>query len=81
MISPTILTPGAVAVKSRATRSGITPVSPLIAAHDMCGAFVDAEPARRADVLWGALACLALDARASAALLHAWAEMDGQGAR
>jgi hypothetical protein len=27
-MSPTILTPGAVAVKSRATRSGITPVSP-----------------------------------------------------
>ena len=52
-----------------------------IAAQDMCGAFVDAEPTRQADVLWGALACLALDALASAALLDAWAEMDGQGAR
>jgi hypothetical protein len=43
-----------------------------IAARDMCGAFVDAEPTRRADVLWGAAACLALDAQASAALLHTW---------
>jgi hypothetical protein len=31
-----------------------------IAAHDMCGAFVDAEPTRRADVRWGAAAFLAL---------------------
>jgi hypothetical protein len=51
-----------------------------IAAHDMCGAFVNAEPRRRADVLWGAMACLALDARTSAALLDAWAVAGGRGA-
>ncbi len=44
-----------------------------VAANDMCAAFVDAEPQRQADVLWGAMACLALDARASAALLDSWA--------
>ena len=51
-----------------------------IAAVDMCGSFVRAEPQRHADVLWGAAACLALDGNASTALLHSWALPAHQGA-
>ena len=51
-----------------------------IAATDLCGSFVLDEPARRKDVLWGARANLALDARASAALLTTWRARSDQGA-
>ncbi|RZU75175.1 heme oxygenase-like protein [Micromonospora kangleipakensis] len=44
-----------------------------IAAHDLCGGLVAAEPALAADVLFGAAAALALDRRFATHLLHAWA--------
>jgi hypothetical protein len=43
-----------------------------IAAVDLCGSLVEAEPELRSDVLWGAGCCLALDAAAGRALLHRW---------
>ena len=43
-----------------------------VAAHDLCGALVAAEPALVGDVLLGAAACLALDDRQAAHLLHHW---------
>ena len=43
-----------------------------VAAHDLCGALVSAEPELVADVLLGASACLELDARVAAATLAAW---------
>lgn len=43
-----------------------------VAAHDLCGALVTAEPALVGDVLFGAAVCLALDARQAAHLLAAW---------
>ncbi|GAB3956565.1 iron-containing redox enzyme family protein [Streptomyces sparsus] len=43
-----------------------------IAAHDVCGALVRAEPALTADVLFGAACALALDARMAAHLLSRW---------
>ncbi|MFD6665507.1 iron-containing redox enzyme family protein [Micromonospora chalcea] len=43
-----------------------------IAAHDMCGGLVRAEPALASDVLFGAAAALAVDALFAAHLLDAW---------
>jgi len=43
-----------------------------VAAHDLCGALVAAEPELVGDVLLGATACLELDARVAAATLTAW---------
>jgi hypothetical protein len=45
-----------------------------IAAHDLCGSFAAAEPELAGDVLFGARAALALDARWAESLLTAWAE-------
>jgi Iron-containing redox enzyme len=44
-----------------------------LAAVDMCGSFVAAEPQRRADVLFGAACCLHVEARFATALLQGWA--------
>lgn len=43
-----------------------------LAARDICGAMVAAEPGLRGDVLFGAAACLHLDALAAAAQLRHW---------
>ncbi len=43
-----------------------------LAAVDLCGSLVRAEPSLRADVLFGAACCLALESRFAAALLQAW---------
>jgi len=43
-----------------------------VAAHDLCGGLVAAEPALAGDVLLGAAACLALDDRQAAHLLRHW---------
>ena len=45
-----------------------------VAAHDLCGALVAAEPELTSDVLFGAAACLALEARVADHLLGCWAE-------
>jgi heme oxygenase-like protein len=44
-----------------------------IAAHDMCGAFVAAEPEAAGEVLFGAAAALALDGIVAGHLLDSWA--------
>ncbi|MDQ1618874.1 MAG: hypothetical protein QOE19_1443 [Actinomycetota bacterium] len=51
-----------------------------IAAVDMCGAVVAAEPRLEQDVLWGAACCLAVDAAAAQALLHTWDAVEPAGA-
>lgn len=43
-----------------------------VAAVDMCGGFVAAEPDRLRDVLFGAAACLAMESRFAATLTKAW---------
>jgi hypothetical protein len=43
-----------------------------VAAHDICGSMVAAEPSLREDVLFGAACCLHLDARSGAELLERW---------
>ncbi len=43
-----------------------------LAAVDMCGSFVAAEPERLPDVLFGAAACLAIEGGFADALLNAW---------
>ena len=43
-----------------------------VAATDICGALVEAEPELRADVLFGAACCLHLDALGGAELLERW---------
>ena len=43
-----------------------------VAAHDLCGALVAAEPELAEDVLLGAAVCLELDARLAGTLLNAW---------
>jgi hypothetical protein len=43
-----------------------------VAAHDLCGALAEDEPRLRRQVLVGAAACLAVEARFSAALLRRW---------
>jgi hypothetical protein len=43
-----------------------------IAAVDLCGAFAAAEPARAADVLFGAACCLGLDGLAATYILDRW---------
>lgn len=43
-----------------------------VAAHDLCGAFLRAEPARAPDVAFGAACCLALDRLFGAHLLDRW---------
>ncbi|UER53321.1 iron-containing redox enzyme family protein [Kineosporiaceae bacterium SCSIO 59966] len=43
-----------------------------LAAHDLCGSLVAAEPALTGDVLFGAAVCLGLDELAGAATLAAW---------
>jgi hypothetical protein len=43
-----------------------------LAARDLCGRLVSQEPALLDDVLFGAAACLLLDARAAAVMLDAW---------
>lgn len=43
-----------------------------VAATDICGAMVGEDPALRDDVLFGAAACLHLDALSGAELLHRW---------
>jgi hypothetical protein len=43
-----------------------------IAAHDLAGALVAAEPELLDDVLFGAAACLTVDGRMGAAILDAW---------
>jgi hypothetical protein len=45
-----------------------------IAAHDLAGALVAAEPALLDDVLFGAAACLHVDGLVGAAVLRAWTE-------
>jgi hypothetical protein len=45
-----------------------------IAAHDLAGALVVAEPALLADVLFGAAACLFVDGRVGEQMLAAWGE-------
>lgn len=50
-----------------------------IATVDMCGSFVHAEPARHADVLWGAAALLGVDTLASTALLQSWSPTAHEG--
>jgi len=51
-----------------------------IAAVDMCGALVRAEPALYEQVLWGAAACLYLDQAVGAALLRRWDAVPSLGA-
>jgi hypothetical protein len=48
-----------------------------VAIHDICGGLVEAEPELRADVLFGAAACLHLAGRASAELLERWSPQLG----
>jgi hypothetical protein len=43
-----------------------------VASHDICGVMVAEDPSLRADVLFGAAACLHLDGRASGELLDRW---------
>jgi len=50
-----------------------------VALRDVCGSLVDAEPGLAGDVLFGAAACVALDAMAAEDLLAAWAD-DSLGA-
>ena len=50
-----------------------------LAAVDLCGSFVAAEPGLRAEVMWGAACCLELDQLAGEALLDSW-ERDVRGA-
>lgn len=50
-----------------------------IATVDMCGSFVAGEPHLKADVLWGAACCFALDAAAGAALLRSWDPVGQEG--
>lgn len=45
-----------------------------IAAHDLCGSYVDQHPEAAGDVLFGAAACLGLDNLFAAHLLTAWKE-------
>ncbi|MCW2819066.1 MAG: hypothetical protein JWR42_1853 [Marmoricola sp.] len=45
-----------------------------VAAHDICGALVTAEPALRDDVLLGAAACLHLDELSAAELVERWTQ-------
>jgi hypothetical protein len=45
-----------------------------VAAHDLCGALAAAEPALTGDILLGAAACLALDARVAEHLLGCWSD-------
>jgi pyrroloquinoline quinone (PQQ) biosynthesis protein C len=45
-----------------------------VAAHDICGAMVAAEPHLRDDVLFGGAACLVLDGLVGQALLERWNE-------
>jgi hypothetical protein len=47
-----------------------------LAAIDLCGSLVRAEPELHRDVLWGARCCLALDKAAGTALLHRWRAAD-----
>jgi hypothetical protein len=47
-----------------------------IAAVDLCGAFVRAEPTLRRDLLWGASACLSLEQAMASALLDRWTAPD-----
>jgi hypothetical protein len=47
-----------------------------IAARDLCGALVDDEPHLADDVLFGAAACLHVEARFGAQLLTAWSADD-----
>jgi len=44
-----------------------------LAARDVCGVLVEAEPGLHADVLFGAWTCLDLEARTAGALLDRWA--------
>ena len=44
-----------------------------VAAHDLCGTFAEQEPALADDVVFGAAACLYLDARFAHHVLDAWA--------
>ena len=47
--------------------------------HDICGRFVETEPAQRAEVLFGVAACLYLDGLAAEDLLDAWGRtLDGE---
>jgi hypothetical protein len=43
-----------------------------VAAVDLCGSLVAEAPELRPDVLWGAAACLTLDAAAGEAMLSSW---------
>ena len=43
-----------------------------VAARDLCGSFVDAHPALRSEVLFGAACALWLDARSGTELLARW---------
>jgi Iron-containing redox enzyme len=45
-----------------------------LAAIDLCGSLVQAEPKLHADILWGARCCLAIDKAAGTALLRCWQE-------
>ncbi|GAA3877353.1 iron-containing redox enzyme family protein [Saccharothrix violaceirubra] len=44
-----------------------------IAAHDLCGSYAKAHPEAAGDVLFGAAACLSVEARFGGQLLHRWA--------
>lgn len=47
--------------------------------RDICGSFVEGEPSQRAEVLFGALACLCLDSLAAEDLLVSWGDgVDGE---
>jgi hypothetical protein len=47
--------------------------------RDICGNFVDREPAQRAEVLFGAVACIYLDSLAAEDLLLSWGDgVDGE---
>jgi hypothetical protein len=50
-----------------------------VAAHDLCGGLVEAEPALRGDVLLGARACLAVEGLFSRAMLTRWGALDPVG--
>ena len=50
-----------------------------VAAREMCGALVAADPDLRADVLFGAACLLHLDALSSEELLERWQDRDGPG--
>jgi hypothetical protein len=47
-----------------------------VAAVDLCGGVVDAEPGLRADVLFGAAVCAALDSRSAALLVTTWQQRE-----